>query len=194
MWTPDLDQEWLEMKKSIKEAVSLSPLNTDLPIHLHVDASKLNRIGYILTQPSTSDPKDGYNIIDIGSTCFTDTQKRYSPVETEALGVSWALEKVDYYVRAAEMVEIYTDCKSLLGLFAKDLADIKNSRLQRMLENTTAYNLNFNHVKGESHKVADCMSRNPLPGCEAPEYELGLPVIANRSRRALQDYSTTLNS
>ena len=56
-----------------------------------------------------------------------------------------------------------------------------------MLEKTMAYSLNFNHVKGESHKIADCMSRNPLPGCDAPEYDLGIPVIANRSRRALQE-------
>ena len=110
-------KEWLEMKKAIKDTVSLSPLNTNLPVHLHVDASKLNGIGYILTQPRTNDPKDGYNIIDVGSTCFTETQRRYSTVETEALGVSWALGKVNYYVRAAEIIQVYTDCKSLQSLF-----------------------------------------------------------------------------
>ena len=79
-------------------------------------------MGYILTQPRSNDSKDGMNIIAVGSTCFSDTQKRYSPVKTEALAVSWALTKVDYFVRGAELVDIYTDCKALIGLFRKDLS------------------------------------------------------------------------
>ena len=48
------------------------------------------------------------------------------------------------------------------------------------------YSLEFNHVNGDSHKIADCMSRNPLPGCDAPEYDIKTPVISNRSRIVLQ--------
>ena len=88
--------------------------------------------------------------------------------------------KVDFFIRGAQLVEIFTDCKALLGLFAKDLADIKNSRLQQMLEKTMPYSLGFNHVKEESHQITNCMSRNPLPGCDAPEYNIKTQVIANR--------------
>ena len=38
-WTPDLDKEWEDMKKAVKKAVALSPLDMSLPLHVHTYAS-----------------------------------------------------------------------------------------------------------------------------------------------------------
>ena len=58
-WTGDLDKEWKGIKEAISSAISLSPVDITLPLHLYTDATKLHGMGYILTQPRSSDIKDG---------------------------------------------------------------------------------------------------------------------------------------
>ena len=63
LWTGDLEEEWLEMKKDIRNSIALSPLDPTLPIHLHTDAAKKCGMGFVLSQPSR-DGK-GRNIIAV---------------------------------------------------------------------------------------------------------------------------------
>ena len=72
-WTRDLDKEWKRIKEANPLAISLSPVNITFPLHLYTDAAKLHGMGYILTQPRSSDIKDGMNIIAVGFICFSDT-------------------------------------------------------------------------------------------------------------------------
>ena len=98
----------------------------------------------------------------------------------------WALAKLDFYVRGSDEVTVFTDCSGIPGLFKKNLADIKNPRIQRMLEKFSHLNVRATHVKGHTHKVADALSRNPLPGTEGEEFPMRIPTICARSRRVVQ--------
>ena len=52
------------------------------------------------------------------------------------------------------------------GIFAKDLYDIPNPRLQRLREKLIKYNFAVKWVPGKSHHTADALSRAPLCSLE----------------------------
>ena len=49
------------------------------------------------------------------------------------------------------------------------LPDIKNNRIQKMLEKLRPYAIQITHVKGETHFIPDYLSQNPTRDKEAPE-------------------------
>ena len=56
-----------------------------------------------------------------------------------------------------------------------------------MLEKFSHLNVKAVHVKGHTHKVADCLSSYPLPGTEGEEFPMRIPTISARSRRVVQN-------
>ena len=151
------------MKKALKDKVSLSPLDTNKKLELWTDASN-EGLGYILTQPFEREDEEGKKkvdrrIISIGSTGLTPSQTRYSPVQLETLAIVWSLTKCDYFCRGAPVVEIKTDSTACKGLFKKSLFEIKDNKVQRMVEKTIPYNIEVTHVKGATHYIADYLSR-----------------------------------
>ena len=96
------------------------------------------------------------------------------------------MHKCEFFVRGANLVEVYTDCPGIPGILNKHMADTKNMRLQRMMEKFSFLNIQAHHVKGHSHQLADGLSRNPLPGSEGEEFPMRMPRIMERSRRIVQ--------
>ena len=66
------------------------------------------------------------------------------------------------------MQEVATDYKPLEGIFAKDLYDIPNPRLQRLREKLVEY-FTVKWVPGKSHHIADALSCAPLFSPEETE-------------------------
>ena len=190
-WTPDLQKELDQLKLAIKNHVLLSPLDTNKPIHLHLDAATTVGMGYVLCQPRSDDPADGKTIVSCNSTTFTETQQRYSPFEAETLAVQWATKAEDYYIRAAEKVEVYSDAKGMAGLFDQELGNIPNDRLRGMLEKCLPYNLSFHHIKGSDNSVADFGSRYPRSVEDGEEFPIWKPSIQHKSRRVMEKYFDT---
>ena len=126
---------------------------------LHTDAAKLKGLGFVLTQPRSGNPEDGHGIIWMDSTDLKDSETRYSQVEEETIGLTSACNKCENILRGADIVEVFTYCKPLQGLYQKNISDIKNSR-QQLMEKIIPYNLNINHVKGNTSGVCDYKSRN----------------------------------
>ena len=63
-----------------------------------------------------------------------------------------------------------------------NLPDIKNSRIQRMLERLRPYAIEVTHVRGETNYITDHLSRNPRGGPEAEEFNNYTPItICNKS-------------
>ena len=81
---------------------------------------------------------------------------------------------------------MFNDCAAMKGLFSKSIADIRNHRLQRMLESIAGYKIHIVHVKGENHTVADRLSRYPLSMKLAPDFSVSPPQICNRSMRLMR--------
>ena len=91
----------------------------------------------------------------------------------------YAVTKLDYFTRGAPNLAVYSDCSALGPLFAKGIDEIKNVRLQQMREKTMGYAINVYHYPGTTHKIAYFLSRNPVKGTEAPDFEIPPPFISS---------------
>ena len=99
------------------------------PLNLFTDAS-VDGLSFILTQERKTmiDDKEKTirDIVHLGSTSLTETQKRYSPVELESLALAWAVGKCHYYLYEAPIIYHYTDSTGVVGLMKKDLSEVRN--------------------------------------------------------------------
>ena len=99
---PEAIMEFNSLKQEMKERVTLSPIDVNLPLHLYTDAST-DGLSYFLTQEKEWTDEKGGKILDesgkqkvtkriihIGSTSLTAAQSRYSPMELELLCVQWS--------------------------------------------------------------------------------------------------------
>ena len=84
---------------------------------------------------------------------------QYSAIDSEVLGLKFAVDANAYYLYGAKCINIYTDASALEGIFQKNLGDIQNKRIQDMVAKLMCYNFKFHHIPGKSNKIADCFSR-----------------------------------
>ena len=96
-----------ELKRRLTSAETLGYFNKEAPTTVIADASPVG-LGAILTQQQ----KDGPRIISYASRSLSDTEKRYSQTEKEALALVWACEKFHPYVYGIPF-ELVTDHKPL---------------------------------------------------------------------------------
>ena len=104
--------------------------------------------------------QSGWKLCYIGSRFCTGAKSRYAPIEREALGVAWALNKAKHYVMGCPKLFLGVDHKPMLGIYApaRALADIDNLRLRNLAEKATRYRFTTFHVKGKDNSVPDALS------------------------------------
>ena len=136
--------------------------------------------------------KTGWQLVMAGSRFTKGAESRYSPVEGEALGVTYGLYKCRYYVLGCQDLLVATDHQPLLKIFSdRRLDEIENPRLLRLKEKTLIYKFSIMHVPGKKHVGPDALSRHPIEGRTAQlqalmvrdeevleECEEGAPVAA----------------
>ena len=121
------------------------------------DASKL-ALGAVLLQEVG---EELWQPVEYASRKMTDTETRYAMVEKEALAITWACEKFDYYLIGRKF-EVETDHKPLVAILGgKDLSDLP-PRVQRFKMRMMRYGYEIFHTPGVKMFVADALSR---PNC-----------------------------
>ena len=140
----------------LTSAQTMAHYDLNLPTIIATDASNTG-LGAILFQVQ----KDGTRrLVTYVSRSLTDTEKNYAAIEKEALGVTWACERLDQYVRGMHF-RVETDHKPLVPLMTtKDLAQIP-VRILRMRLRMMRYAPSFKHVQGTHNQLADALSRAP---------------------------------
>ena len=89
-------------------------------------------------------------------------ESRYHPVEGELLGVTWTLQKTQYYTLGTEKILILVDHKPLLGLLSsKNLDDIDNPRLLHLAERLIRWSFGIQHIAGAKNFAPDALSHYP---------------------------------
>ena len=154
-------------------------------MHLHIDASQ-EGLGYLLSHPIEEDKEDSYRIqgqlVTLGSMGLSPAQSRYSTVKLEALALVHAVNKLDNYMCYCSNFRVFLDSKNLSDYMQLNLPDIKNSRIQRMLNRLRPYAIEVTHVRVETNYLANHLSRNPRGCPEAEEFDNYTPItICNKS-------------
>ena len=88
--------------------------------------------------------------------------QNYAVIELEALAILWAISKSSYFLSGMDSFEVVTNHQPLVALWKKDLCDVTNMRLHKVLENTMPYNFKVSYTPGKLHLATDALSRQPL--------------------------------
>ena len=165
LWLNDHQREFEKVKQLLTLDMVVTHFDPDLPVTVLTDASRLHGLGYALGHYV-----DGrFKLVSCGSKTLTPAQQRYATIELECLVVYFAIDKCSYYLKGGTHFTVATDHKPLEGIFAKNLYDIPNSRLQRLCEKLVEYSFTVKWVPGKSHHIADALSRAPLFSPEKTE-------------------------
>jgi hypothetical protein len=159
IWREEHDEEVAKVKEILTAPGILKPFDPTLPTEILTDAARIHGMGFILLQrEGDGSPR----LITCGSTSMTGAQTRYAVIETEMLALTWAIEKCEFYLKGIKSFKAVTDHKPLVGIFAKDINEIRNPRLQRMRMRIMQYSFDIEWKAGKTHLIADALSRAPV--------------------------------
>ncbi|PFX13811.1 Retrovirus-related Pol polyprotein from transposon opus [Stylophora pistillata] len=96
-------------------------------------------------------------LVIYASRALTETERSYSNIERELLGVVFALERFHHYVYRYTAT-VQTDHKLLVSVWEKSIVCYQ-PRLQRLLLRLSQYDVNIEYLKGKDNVVADALSR-----------------------------------
>ena len=155
-WGPQQQQAFDNLKLTLTLAPVLVPYHPRRETLVMVDGSPEGLDGALLQKTS-----DGFQPVHYVSRTLTDTEKRYSQIEREALAAEFTTSRLQMYLLGAQKFKLATDHKPLLPLLNNPKAKIQ-PRIERII--IKMQNLDFEaiHIPGKSN-MTDYLSRHPLP-------------------------------
>lgn len=165
--------------KKIKDLICTTPMlayyDPEKKLIVSADASSYG-IGACLIQESTSNTRE---LVAYISRTLTSTERHYAQIEREALGITWAAEKLAEYITGVH-VTFETDHKPLVQLLQTKNLDTLTPRLQRFRMRLMRYQYEVTYVPGKTLLIADALSRSPIPNtCETEELTLEVSNYVN---------------
>ena len=158
-WGKEENEAFMKLKNALTEHQILAYFDTKKETKLHVDAGP-NGLGLILLQ---KDQQDRWEPIMCASRSLTETEKRYSQIEKEALAIRWGCEKCYKYLIGSRFV-LETDHKPLVPMLSN-----RHSHLPMRIEKWMLYLQQFEfeivHIAGKLNG-ADYLSRYALKASE----------------------------
>ncbi|XP_039435333.1 uncharacterized protein LOC120417379 [Culex pipiens pallens] len=152
-WTKEAEDGFRELKAVLTSAPILGNPDFSKLFTIESDASD-RAVGAALVQE-----QDGVTrVISYFSKKLNRTQRRYSAVEKECLGVLSAIQHFRHYVEGTKF-RVITDARSLLWLFNVG-AETGNAKLLRWALRIQAYDFDLEYRKGKANITADCLSRS----------------------------------
>ena len=139
-----------ELKERLACAVILGYFDKDAPTQVIADASPVG-LGAVLTPKQ----KNGPRVICYASRSLTDTERRYSQTEKEALALVWACEKFNPYVYGVPF-DLVTDHKPLEVIYGPRSKPC--ARTERWVLRMQPYKFKVKYEPGPSN-IADPLSR-----------------------------------
>lgn len=152
VWTQEAQTAFESLRDALTEAPILVHFNPEAELELRTDASSY-AIGAILYQKHP-DPKQT-GVILYHSKTLTETQRRYSATEREALAAFNAIMELQHFLYGKRFT-LVTDHQAL-SLF-KNHRDAHH-RVARWVAQLQCFDFVVKYKSGQSHVDADCMSR-----------------------------------
>ena len=91
LWLPEHDGAFKGIKLALNQSLSLQYFNPNLNTYLVTDASKLNGLGYVLMQSSSS-PTHPKTIIQCRSRMLSKHKRNYTMIKLECQAIAWAVK------------------------------------------------------------------------------------------------------
>ena len=149
-WSEEQIQSFQELKTRLANHVTLGYFCPDCETKLIVDASPVG-LGAVLVQIQNGEER----VISYASRSLSDTEKRYSQTEKEALGVVWSCERFHIYLYGIDFI-IASDHKHLEVIYST--RSKPSARIERWVLRLQSYNFKVIHESGKSN-IADPLSR-----------------------------------
>ena len=159
VWGPDQDAAFLLIKHEISKAPVLCAFNVHCKHRVSADSSR-QALGAVLLQLNADDE---WQPVEFASRKLTDAETRYAMIELEALGITWACEKFDFYL-VGRVFEVETDHKPLITLLGEKDLSLLPLRVQRFKMRLMRYQFQIFHTPGRCMYIADYLSRPSANG------------------------------
>lgn len=155
-WTKECQQEFTALKDTFTNDTLMRHFNPKLNTYIFVDAHRTGLCA-ILAQ--------GHNIDDsspvaCASRTTTNVEQRYPQLDLESLAVDFGLRRFRHYIAGGPGVEIITDHKPLVSIFASTrIGSIRTDRIKLRHQDIT-FKVSWRRGK---ENPADFLSRHATP-------------------------------
>ena len=167
-WQWDATQEaaFTKIKKMLSSDKVLAHFNPKAQIGISCDASNVGIGAVLFHRYSDGSERPICN----ASKTLTDTQKRYSQIQKEALSIVFALKKFHQFLYGRKFI-LVTDHRPLLAIFGPSRATpaLAANRLARWALILSQYSYSIEYRSTNAHGNADALSR--LTREEDPEFD-----------------------
>ena len=134
---------------------------------------------------TASQERENWKPIAYASKSMSETEKRYSQIEEEALALVWTCEKFADYV-IGKQIQIETDHKPLVPLLGTTQRDSLPPRVLRFQLRLTRFDYSIAHVPGMYFYTADTLSRALIKSVDA--YMRMTKMSRDSSKRSWNNY------
>ncbi|XP_018403211.1 PREDICTED: uncharacterized protein LOC108780116 [Cyphomyrmex costatus] len=160
-WKAPQQEAFIRIKELLTKAPTLAHYDYHKNIIIQADASSFG-IGSALIQ---EDEHKERKVVAYASRMLTNSEKKYSQIEKEALALTCAVEHFKDFVTGID-ITLETDHKPLVQILLSKPLDELTPRLQRIRMRLMRYNYKVTFVPGKQLVLADCLSRNPVVGID----------------------------
>ncbi|XP_068684306.1 uncharacterized protein [Montipora foliosa] len=155
-WTEAQQKAFEDLKTAITTAPVLIPYKLGRDTMVICDGGPTGLGGGLFQKT-----EHGYQPVHFVSRSLTDTEKRYSQIEREALAAEFTTTRLHMYLMGAPHFQLATDHKPLLPLFNNPNAKLP-PRIERIVMKMQNLDFTAIHIPGKSN-MTDYLSRHPLP-------------------------------
>ena len=157
LWGPAQEKAFHKVKLELARPTVLALYDPQVDTKICADASAY-RLGAVpLQQHSNSDWKP----VAYASKALSDTERRHSQTEKEALALAWACEKFANYV-LVKTIHLETNHKPLVPLLSRTNLDSLPPQVLKFRLHLTRFCYTISHVPGKFLYMADALSRAPV--------------------------------
>ena len=158
-WGKQEKEAFRRIQDNISSEKTMAFFDPSKPIILRTEASFNEGLSAALLQKTDS----GIQPVHFISRTMTETEKRYSQTEKDALAIKWGKERLRIYLLGAPRFRIVTSHKPLIPLFNKVKAKVPPRIEKWIMEmQDVDYELVYEPGKDETDPL-DFLSRHPLP-------------------------------
>jgi hypothetical protein len=152
-WTTQHEEASTAARRLLSTVRDLAFYDPKRPTSLHVDASRLNGLGFLLKQLYDSKV---WRVVQAGSRFLSSAESRYAMIKLECLSAAWVMNKCRQFLEGLPSFELVTDHKPLVPILnSYSLDKLDNPRLLRLRLKMQRYSFVVRWVPGKQKSDAD---------------------------------------